>query len=302
MPLFRFSFLSPCLGTALAMVLPCQGQALPVPTVIPVANVDIETLPGHTYTLQRSPDMESWTDAGRLFGTGTGVSFSLEALGGAEYLRVRDDTRPAGGLAPWDLAGQTITFSREDGTHTWQFLAGNTGSLVPPGGAAAQAFTWTWLRTGENEGRVTTEFAGRTEQLQLAWTRAALGRIEQQVRIGGIVQQSCSGCFHTGAPVDPVSGSQLTAAHLLFSENGSADLISRSGTGPAATWSLARNDSSSGCTLDLSGNAISLTLPDGSIDIISLTFTGPSTGTFSRQTVRNGLFLDTDAGVFCAVP
>lgn len=302
MPHFRLSFLAPCLVTVLALVLPGSGQTLPVPAVIPVANVDIDTLPGHTYTLQRSPDMEAWADAGRVFGTGTGLSFSLEALGGSEYLRIRDDTRPAGGLAPWLLEGQTVTVSREDGTQTWQFLTGNAGSLLVAGSAVPETFTWTWLRTGENEGRVTAQFSGRSEQLQLVWTRAALGHVEQQVRIGGQVQQSCSGCFHTGLPVNPVSGSELTATHLLFTEIGSSDLLSRSAPGPGASWSLARNESSSSCTLDLSGNSVSLTLPDGTIDIISLTFTGPSTGTFVRQAVRNGLLLDTDTGVFCAVP
>lgn len=263
-----------------------------------------ETERGTLCQVFASTDLLAWQKSGMpVFGTGGRVELLLSGDPdgeGCQFYRLRTESEPVGGLAPWELTTQSLVLN--DGAVPARYDFQENGEGVWKAGEVLRVFSWIWQRSGLNDGLVTITWGeGIREDLKLIYTGPRLGRFERNIYEEGGLEYSSAGTFGSlpadGAPLLPVA---LSGRCMVFTDG--------------ATGTSLELDSANTGTRVLEGEPQAVTyfwLITGSTSVTlntsvsathgeeyKLTFTGPQNGTFVRSTFTEGTFRDEDSGVF----
>lgn len=262
---------------------------------------------GKVYRVLASTDLKTWPASGDpVFGTGDDIELwppSAPEGSGSQFFRILSETEPAGGLAPWKIPATPLLFN--DGDRTGKYEFGANGSGTWKSGETTKAFTWVWLRTGMDAGKITLTWAaaagGGQEILKLSYTAAQLGRFERGEWMDGIEISTDAGTFGpvpaAGTPTLPatLSGRKITLADgsvgsaLAFdSANAGSRVLDGQSRPVTYSWLV-----TGGSTITLTTN---LSTTHG--EEYRLVFNGPQSGKFVRKTFTEGIFRDEDAGTF----
>lgn len=285
------------------------GMAVPLVlmdlAVTDTAQLVLPSEPGKVYQLLASTDLNTWPEAGEpVFGTGEPIELWPPAQAKPathQFFRVRIDTEPAGGLAPWKLTDTPLLLNEGDRAVKYEFGAEGAGFWKT--GEITRPFTWVWLRTGKDSGKVTVNWpdGGAHEDLKLDFDGPLLGHFTRDQWAEGLLVNSSAGTF--GAV--PAAGSPLMPGALAGRKIALAD---------GATGSVLSLDTTNAGTRSLDGDSRPVTyswLVTGGNNInlttsispthgeeYQLIFKGPQTGKFIRKTFTEGVFRDEDSGVF----
>jgi hypothetical protein len=124
--------------------------------VFKAVEVEFGTQPGKVYTLEGSYDLVTWEALeDEVFGHG-GIErrlYSARSLNQAvpDYFRLVVGETAIDGLAPWALSGVTINMDDQPGGDLMMF---NSESEGIDGGITPDPFTYTYVRTGPDEGQI----------------------------------------------------------------------------------------------------------------------------------------------------
>lgn len=261
---------------------------------------------GKVYRVLASPDLKTWPVAGEpVFGTGGDIALwapSPPEGTGAQFFRIQSETEPAGGLAPWKLPSAPILFNDGEQAGKYEFAADGTGSWKS--GENTKAFTWVWLRTGMDTGKITLTWAGAAggqEILKLSYTASQLGRFERGEWVDDLEISTDAGTFGP-VPADAVPALPVTLAgrrlaladgsvgSALAFDSANAGSRTLDGQSRAVTYSWLVTG---GSTVTLTTN---LSTTHG--EEYRLVFNGPQSGKFVRRTFTEGVFRDEDSGSF----
>ena len=249
--------------------------------------------PGAAYTLEMSSDLVNWEPAGaRRFGTG--VPLVLAAAGeparaGGPFFRVREETAPSGGLAPWSLSGRRLRCNAEALSGVLEF--GPAASFRLQSAAGEAAGTFEWLRTGEDAGRLTLTWPnGARDEMVLDFAAAACGRATvKRLAADGAFAGGGSGTF--GEEADGAAAAaplSLGSSFFVMAGQGRARLLRLLPNGqylddsqPAGQWTYQVT----------AGNAalLRLTRTGGGEEELLWTMTGPMCGRCVCRDRRDGV-------------
>jgi hypothetical protein len=255
-----------------------------------------------TYTIERSTALQAWQAvAGPFFGNGTSVAHSVPvSFGKSGYFRVRVDTRPAIGRAPWLIAETSLVLNGAAGPRSLMFNANGTG--VQQRGAANQSFSWTWRRTGMDTGVCTlVHESAERETLEMTYAATGSGAFSSQRSKEGVPAGSSAGTFRnvTDSSLFAFMPAALGHEQITFAGYGRPSCVEVKTDGTAVTSGPA-GDVTSQCTYILkTATTAELRLnaaPDS--EIYSLTFTGPSCGTFTCKGRRDSVLRREFSGSF----
>ena len=146
------------LAAAAVTVMCGAASAQSAPAAPPLAllpAVELYHLPqeGEVLTLEHSPDLLQWTASpGPFFGHGEPFTFLQPITAGTPggYFRLKLDTRPAIGNAPWALAGRTVRLSEGTSNRLLTLLPEGSGTMTTS--TETLPFTWEWQRGGMDGG------------------------------------------------------------------------------------------------------------------------------------------------------
>jgi hypothetical protein len=267
------------------------------------------TQPGNTYAIERSTNLQSWQpDTNPVFGDGNEATRLLPVTPGASgtaFYRLRTDTRPVGGNAPWLIADSVLLLNGSEGPRSLIFNTNGGGALLQ--GVTNQAFTWEWLRTGLDSGTCkVTRSSGEIETIALQFTATGTGVFTSQRNRDGIPSGATAGTFRKVADSSLTTFMPATLGHALITLSGtgrSAGVdVKGDGTasvaGPAGVITYPCNyilKTATTAELRLNGLA-----PDSESYIF--TFNGPACGTYTSKAKKNSVLRREATGAFTITP
>ncbi len=301
---FRPVWLLPAVGLACTGLAPAQvvvPPGSPAMTLRPAVVITMPTEAGKVYQMQVSPDLKSWTDmGGPLFGTGVPFEKAMPGAG-QQFFRLQVLTEPAMGSAPWALQALALQFNEGRRVVHYDFPASGQGTRQT--GALSKSFTWTYQRTGLTDGGAVLTFPdGSREILQLQFSAVKAGRFTRQTFIGSRLEETDDGSFGpaplVGLPLVPLIPTGYCFAFSDQPSGGGISLTSASGGTRLLDGQSASFNGNWLVTGSTSARLIT-TFSSTHGEDYRFTFTGPQTGTFTRQTFTEGIFRDQDIGTFC---
>ena len=285
-----------CLGSVIPAI-----SAEPALTLWNAVEISHSTDPGKTYTVEGSDNLKNWSPLHQPhYGNGGEVHRLLSTRTvqvDYQFYRLKVDTAPSGGLAPWSLAGKAFQRSAEGRTVKYVFSAGGLGTraAAPDGPASMQ---WLWLRTGADTGRAVIRRPRQPDEiLELTYIAPGIGRallsqgiLKRQAAAFGPIPASNQPVLPQGGP----EGLNLALADgsgvigLRFTGPGNGELVCPTGVSPVT------------CAWAGLGNvgALSVTGASGRQETYQLTFSGPQAGVFERSVYTSGVLRDVDTGAF----
>jgi len=301
---FRPVWLLPAVGLA------CGGQALaqmvgppalPAMILRPAVVITMPTEAGKVYQMQISPDLKSWSGmGGPLFGTGFPFEKSMPGES-QQFFRLQVLTEPAMGPAPWALQAVALQFNEGRRVVHYDFTASGVGTRQT--GALSKTFSWTYQRAGLTEGGAVLTFPdGSRETLQLQFSAVQAGRFTRQTFIGSRLEETDDGSFGPAPQADlPLVPPIPTGFSFAFSDQPSGGNLSLTSASGGTRLLDGQSASFNGNWLVTGSTSARLITTFSSThgEDYRFTFTGPQTGTFTRQTFTEGIFRDQDIGTFC---
>lgn len=311
-------------ASSLAAEIPPEAGELRIHTAI---EVEFGTERGTVYQLQGSSNLMDWSAIGEpVYGLGQPVSRVYSTRSGAEVTfqsyRLELLDAPTNGLAPWSLAGMTLSLDDQPGDDQVRFDTESEGVDL---GTDPDPFHYTFRRTGADT--VTADMergADRHELLTLTFTAPGQGTwIREEFRKGTLKDRDV-GIFTVIAPGgggtggQPGGGGSPSPGGTVTLPAGLAGTVYtfESGCGPVRLEFTSAgagiehgddvNDDEPNVFLyafsPMGTNTASLviTFKPGRVDTYDLTFTSDLQGRFERRELRNGQLKDTDRGAFSA--
>ena len=261
---------------------------------------------GKTYSLEESSDLRVWkTIAEPFFGDGKTTGDLIAADSGDHFYRLKVATFPAGGKSRWEMSGCRMILNTADGVCRMAFDENATGTMVRDSGATA--FTWTWKRDGLDTGVAIITWPDQiVETMTMQFKGLNAGVFSSVKTRDGLPAGAVSGTFRDASDrgFDPEMPAVLDNALIAFSGAGRAVGVRVGADGNAGISSPA-GAASYTCAYTITGPAtadLNLTCTNGSTEAWSLTFTGPSCGTCSWSSARNGVPRRASTGSFTIAP
>ncbi len=293
-------------------------SALTIHTAI---EVEFPTEKGKVYQLQGSSNLLDWSSIGdSVFGSGRPVNRIFSTRNGDEVLfqsyRLDTSDAPAGGFAPWSLAGLQIQLDDKPGADRVNFTSETEGSASEGG---SDAFTYEFTRVDLNT--VTADLkrsADRHDLLTLTFTAADRGTwLREEFRKGKLKDRDL-GVFVVGqpvangtnsVPVDPAAPSPESIAGkvFVFQDGAHPDRLEfKTASGGVETGDDVNDDELNlfSYTYAVTGDQAAhlvVTFKPGRYDEYDLTFASAAQGSFVRREYRDGRLKDTDRGSFSEV-
>ena len=273
----------------------------PVMTLRPAVMISMPTEAGKVYQMQASPDLKSWTGTGGpIFGTGASLEQPMPSAG-QQFFRLQILTEPAMGTAPWSLQAMDLQFN--EGRRVVQYHFPATGEGTRQTGTLSKTFTWTFQRTSLTDGGAVLTFPdGSRETLQLQFAGMKSGRFSRQSFIGSRLGETDDGSFgpapQAGLPLVPLIPTGYCFAFSDQPTGGGLTLTSATGGTRLLEGQVAAFNGNWLVTGSSSARLVT-TFSSTHGEDYRFTFTGPQTGTFTRQTYTEGIFRDQDSGTFC---
>jgi hypothetical protein len=256
--------------------------------------------------VEHSADLSLWQAAGpEVYGDGELMTEYVPAVAvGQGFYRVKLETRPPAGKARWDMAGTRLLVNSTSGVRFLNFDAEGSGRETGPTGDAA--FKWEWQRTSRDEGLLTITRPGRVvETMTMEFSAANAGiwtteRFEDGVPAGaekGTFRDGMDSTLIPAAPEFPGHATVTLAGpgrrqSIRLAETTAHISSPAGGREYAATYTLTGATSAS----------LLLTCQDGTVESCTLTFTGPSCGTFEQISEFQSGLRRTTAGAFTIAP
>jgi hypothetical protein len=301
---FRPVWLLPAVGLACTGQAPAQGvvpSTSPALTRRPAVVITMPTEAGKVYQMQVSPDLKSWTGVGEpLFGTGAPLEKPMPGVG-QQFFRLQVMTEPVIGPAPWALQALALQFNEGRRVVHYDFPASGAGTRQT--GGLSKSFTWTYQRTSLSDGGAVLTFPdGSRETLQLQFSAVKAGRFTRQTFLGSRLEETDDGSFgpapKAGLPLVPPIP---TGYRFAFSDQPSGGGLSLTSASGGTRLLEGQSASFNGNWLVTGSTSARLIATFSSThgEDYRFTFTGPQTGTFTRQTFTEGIFRDQDVGTFC---
>ena len=297
--------------------------------------VEYDTEPGKSYTLQGNTNLTDWTDIGTPTpGTGRLVNRIFSTKGGRELnfnsYRLRVSDGPTNGFAPWLFAGVSLEMDDEPGGDVMNFTTETNGVDVSEGDN--DPFIYLYSRLGENEAQAEITYASnRSDVVTFAFTGPGVGTWSRDEFRHGKLKDHDAGPFRivglapapAGANTPLVNPNVVVAPPVLppappaslsnliyyFQASGIPDryefLDDHNGREVQGVVQerLPTNALVYTYTV-LTSNTAHLQLSFGYYGMggdrydCDLTFTDGSSGHFSRRLYRRGVLKDTDDGAF----
>ena len=301
---FRPVWLLPAVGLACPGLAPAQvvvPPGSPAMTLRPAVVITMPTEAGKVYQMQVSPDLKAWSGmGGPLFGTGVPFEKAMPGAG-QQFFRLQVLTEPAMGSAPWALQALALQFNEGRRVVQYDFPASGEGTRQT--GALSKTFTWTYQRTSLTDGGAVLTFPdGSREILQLQFSAVKAGRFTRQTFIGSRLEETDDGSFGPAPLVGlPLVPSIPTGYSFAFSDQPSGGGLSLTSASGGTRLLDGQSASFNGNWLVTGSTSARLITTFSSThgEDYRFTFTGPQTGTFTRQTFTEGIFRDQDIGTFC---
>lgn len=298
------------LAAALVYALP-QAEAQQKPSIAPAKHLQFTPQPGTAWYLDGSADGQAWTQqAGPFFATGATVDH-FQPAGPANQFRLRYVDPATVGNAPAAVAGTSVVMEKA-GEPVEVVFMNEVRGILRLDENHARSFTYTWTKTGANEGEAILKgFDGKLTLLRLKFSDRELGRwgledIPNTAAAARITQTLDSGAFSfragrfrrgqskatlpgglTGRSMILNEGGRLT--HLKFDTGSTATVTTAKGQVLESTYAYDPQNNSLG-TLHL---RLLNMAPLG----LRLELNSPGTGTFSdlsqvagQTPARNGTF------------
>lgn len=172
--------------------------------------VEYDTQPGKSYTLQGSANLADWTDIGPATpGTGRPVNRIFSTKGGGTVnfnnYRLSVSDGPTNGFAPWSLAGLSLEFDDEPGGDVMNFTGETNGVDVSEGDN--DLFNYLYGRLGENEARAEITYASnRSETVTFEFTGPGVGTWSRDEFRNGKLKDHDAGPFRIVGLAPPPAG------------------------------------------------------------------------------------------------
>ncbi|MFM1941139.1 MAG: hypothetical protein RI897_121 [Verrucomicrobiota bacterium] len=296
--------------------------------VFKAVEVEFGTQPGKVYTLEGSYDLVTWEALeDRVFGHG-GIErrlFSARSLNQAvpDYFRLVVGETAIDGLAPWALSGVTINMDDQPGGDLMMF---NSESEGIDGGITPDPFTYTYVRTGPDEGQIEIFYdSKKRDVLHLTFTSSGNGTWVRDEYRKGKLKDRDAGIFSVvtddggqipgggagGGTTDPNLPTEmpvdLEGLTYSFHSGGHPDRL----VFETATSGTEYGDDED----DNEANVFTYTYTQTGVDTAvllvqfkadkwdeyELTFSNGAQGSFIRKEYKDGELDDTDMGMFSPV-
>ena len=266
----------------------------------------MDGLPGAAYTVEVSTDLVTWVPAGvRRFGTGVPLVLAAAgepAVAGGPFFRVREEVEAPGGLAPWNLSGRRLRCNVAALSGVLAFGPAASFRFQSPSGEAVGTFAW--LRTGEDEGRLTLTWPnGARDEVALEFAAAACGRAAvKRMAADGTCSGGGSGTFGDEAEgVESTAPAALGSSFFVLAGQGRARLLRLLPNGqylendqPAGQW-----------TYQITGGStaqLRLARAGGGEEELVWTMTGPMCGRCVCRDRRDGVMIGEMQARFSVTP
>ena len=295
------SYVSALCGAANAQSAP----AAPTLFVDEVVVLTHGTASEKTHLIERSADMESWLPATTAyFGDGNDLAHTLLATTtkkGNSFFRLRSDTLPSGGNAPWRIEDRSMLLNSLEGPRSLIFNGNGAGVMLQ--GVTNEPVTWTWRRSGLDTGVcVVTRASGEVETIDMNFAAAGSGSFAGRREKAGIPTGFSSGTFRnvSDSSLTTFAPSAIGHALVTFSGTGRAVTVEVKGDGTASSPGPSGPVNTS-CTYNLRGvMTADLKMNSGApdSDLYVLEFNGPSCGTYVLKTKKKFVLRREAAGTF----
>jgi hypothetical protein len=296
------SYVSALCGAARAQSAPVA----PPLSIEPAVELSFRTELDKTYAIERSTDLQSWAAVEGIFGDGQDVTRQMAASSpGPAYFRLRSDTLPTGGNAPWRLADSTMLLNSPEGARNLVFNANGSGVVLQ--GATNAPFTWEWLRTGLNGGVCTVALAsGELETISMNFLAVDTGAFSNQRTKVGVPSGASNGTFRKvpDSTLVTIMPATLGHSHITFSGSGRPVSLVVKGDGTASATSPT-GVVTAPCTYALkTASSAELKLNGATPDseVYTLSFNGPSCGTYTVKAKKNSVLRREATGAFTIAP
>ncbi len=296
--------------------------------VFKAVEVEFGTQPGKVYTLEGSYDLVTWEALeDEVFGHG-GIErrlYSARSLNQAvpDYFRLVVGETAIDGLAPWALSGVTINMDDQPGGDLMMF---NSESEGIDGGITPDPFTYTYVRTGPDEGQIEIFYdSKKRDVVHLTFTSSGNGTWVRDEYRKGKLKDRDTGIFSVvtddggqipgggagGGTTDPNLPTEmpveLEGLTYSFHSGGHPDRL----VFETATSGTEYGDDED----DNEANVFTYTYTQTGVDTAvllvqfkadkwdeyELTFSNGAQGSFIRKEYKDGELDDTDMGMFSPV-
>ncbi len=304
--------------------------------IFTAVEVDFSTESGKVYQLQGSSNLVDWVKIGApVFGVGRDVTQVFSTRQGGEVAsgsyRVESVAPPTNALAPWSLAGTTLSLDDTPGDDLMQFTTSTNGVDL---GDAPDPFRYRFTRVDADTVRADVDYgAGKKDVLTLTFTALARGTwVREEYRKERLKDRDLGVFSVVSNTIPDVTQGPGTPPPPPI-DPGVSNPDPTSSTPPAVLAGLIYqfqsgehpdriefSTASSGIEVGDDGDddepnrftylytatgtntaTVVLTFKPGRHDDYDLIFNSDGRGTFTRREFRDDLLKDTDHGAFSAV-
>lgn len=323
-------------SAAIAAFAPCTAIFAQDPAPLKIftaVEVEFGTQSGKVYQLQGSSNLVDWVDIGApVFGVGRDITQIFSTRSGGQVVfgayRIQDVAAPTNGLAPWSLAGATLSLDDTPGEDLMQFTDGTKGVDL---GADPDPFSYAFTRVDADTVRADVDYGdGKKDVLTLTFTAPARGTwVREEYRkerlkdrdlgVFSVVSNTVPGGVPdpgtpppppvdpgaTNAPAEPPSSLAGLVYQFQSGEHPDRLEFKDSSTGVEVGDDVdddePNNFTYTYTTTGADSATIVVTFKPGRHDDYELTFGSAGRGTFVRREFRDDQLKDTDLGAFSAV-
>jgi hypothetical protein len=328
--------LSVIAGAVFAAVLPSANLLAQDPSPLKIftaVEVEFGTQSGKVYQLQGSSNLVEWVNIGApVFGVGRDITQVFSTRSGGEVTfgsyRLEQVAAPTNGLAPWSLAGATLSLDDTPGDDLMQFTDATRGVDL---GDDPDPFAYVFTRVDADTVRTDIDYGdGKKDVLTLTFTAPTRGTwVREEYRKERLKDRDL-GVFSvvsntvpnvnpnpgtpppppvdpgtTNSPAEPLTG--LAGVIYQFQSGEHPDRLEfKDATTGLEIGDDVDDDEPNAFTYTYAVTGtntatIVVTFKPGRHDDYELSFTSGGRGTFVRREFRNGTVKDTDNGAFSTV-
>ena len=328
--------LSVIAGAVFAAVLPSANLLAQDPSPLKIftaVEVEFGTQSGKVYQLQGSSNLVEWVNIGApVFGVGRDITQVFSTRSGGEVTfgsyRLEQVAAPTNGLAPWSLAGATLSLDDTPGDDLMQFTDATRGVDL---GDDPDPFAYVFTRVDADTVRTDIDYGdGKKDVLTFTFTAPTRGTwVREEYRKERLKDRDL-GVFSvvsntvpnvnpnpgtpppppvdpgtTNSPAEPLTG--LAGVIYQFQSGEHPDRLEfKDATTGLEIGDDVDDDEPNAFTYTYAVTGtntatIVVTFKPGRHDDYELSFTSGGRGTFVRREFRNGTVKDTDNGAFSTV-
>jgi len=323
-------FLASVILTTLIPASASFAQAPAPLKIFTAVEVEFGTLTCKVYQLQGSSNLVDWVSIGApVFGVGRDINQVFSTRNGSEVVfgsyRLQEEAAPANGLAPWSLAGATLSLDDTPGQDLIQFTDASKGLDL---GVAPDPFTYVFTRVDADTVRTDVDYGdGKKDVLTFTFTTQARGTwIREEYRkerlkdrdlgVFSVVSNTIPAVVPDPTtppppPVDPGTPNapaepptSLAGLTYQFQSGENPDRLEFKTASSGVELGDDGDDdepnlfSYSYTTTGTNSAKVVLTFKPGRTNEYELTFATAGRGSFIRREFRDGRLKDTDNGAF----